>query len=291
MVQPTTLVLALALFLGTAARAQPSPARERRQRSITVTGNPADPHHEIRAAKGVATVLLFKSRINGGAVEVDRTRVKIIDAGEWSIIFEPVIELGRDERQVLTVPFADGQRAVFVLVSSPSEVDTRIDVVRREQTIESCQAELAETQAKCSKLSPAHLARVGWLTRKGVIARPIDKCIGATRTAKGLGCDTGTAYRAETWALVAVEIRNESNQPPWVPREAVLKGQKSGVLLTVRSVEMDAEQIAPGEKGHVFVEMEPPTNAGEPFVLELRDAAGLGITIPWVDLSMQEKKP
>src|SRR5688572_29188797 len=105
------------------ARAQPSPVLVQQKRSITVTGNPADPPHEIHAAKGVATVLLFKSQINEGTVEVDKTRVKIIDAGEWSIIFEPVIELGSDERLVLSVPFADGQRAVFVLVSSPSEVD------------------------------------------------------------------------------------------------------------------------------------------------------------------------
>jgi uncharacterized protein (TIGR02268 family) len=288
-VQPTTLVLALALLLGTAARAQPSPAREQRQRSVTVTGSPTDPPHEIHAAKGVATVLLFKSQINGGTVEVDRTRVKIIDAGEWSIIFEPVIEIGRDERLALSVPFADGQRAVFVLVSHASDVDTRIDVIRREQTVESCHAELAATQARCSKISPARFAHAGLLTPKGVSARRIDKCTGATRTAHGLVCTDGTAYRAETWAVVDVEIRNESNQPPWVPSEVTIKGMKSGVLLTVRAVEMEPAQIPLGEVGRVFVEVDPPST-GELFALELRDAAGRGITIPDVNLSTQESK-
>ncbi len=289
MVQPTTLVLALVLLLGTEARAQPSLAREQRQRSVTVTGNPADPPHEIHAAKGVATVLLFKSQINGGTVEVDKTRVKIIDAGEWSIIFEPVIELGREERLVLSVPFADGQRAVFVLVSHASDVDTRIDVGRREQTIESCQSELAEAQARCSKLSPARIARAGLLTPQGVIPRRIIKCSGITRM-DGLVCVAGSAYRAETWALVEVEISNESNQPPWVPSEVTIKGMKSGVLLTVRAVEMEPAQLPPGKVGHVFVEV-GPSSTGELFALELRDEAGRGITIPDVNLSTQEDKP
>lgn len=286
---PTTPVFALVLLLGTAAPAQPSPAREQRQRTVTITGNPADPPHEIRAAKGVSTVLIFKSRINGGTVEVDRTRVKIIEAGEWAIIFEPMIELGSDERLVLNVPFADGQRAVFVLVAHASEVDSRIDVLRREQTVEACQAELAESQARCAKISPIRFARDGWLTRQGVIALKINRCSGTTRMA-GLVCQKGTAYRAETWALVDVVIINKSNDQPWVPSEAAIKSITSGVQVAVRAVEMDAAQLGPGERGHVFVEVDPPTSAREQFTLELRDAAGIGITIPEVDLSQQESK-
>ncbi len=54
---PSTLALAVVLLVGAEARAQPGPAREQRQRSVTVTGNPTDPPHELHAAKGVATVL------------------------------------------------------------------------------------------------------------------------------------------------------------------------------------------------------------------------------------------
>jgi uncharacterized protein (TIGR02268 family) len=251
-----------------------------------VTGNPADPPHEIHAAKGVATVLLFKSQISGGTVEVDKTRVKIIDAGEWSIIFEPVIEFGREERLVLSVPFADGQRAVFVLVSHASEVDTRIDIGRREQTIESCQAELADAKAHCSKISPVHFARAGWLTPQGVISRRIMKCNGITRM-DGLVCGLGTTYRAETWVLVEVMIRNEPNEHPWVPRGVTIKGMKSGMPMTVRAVEMEPAQIAPGEVGRVFVEMEPP-QAGEPFLLELRDTAR-SLKIPEVNFAQEDE--
>jgi uncharacterized protein (TIGR02268 family) len=286
---PATLAISFALLLvGVEARAQPSPARARRERTVTITGNPADPPHEIRVARGVATVLVFKSRINGHAIEADKTRVKILEAGVWAILFELVIDLGRDERLVLGVPFSDGQQAVFVLVSSPSEVDTRINVVRREQTIESCQAELAETQARCSKFSPARIARAGLLTPKGVIAHDIKECSGETWMVNGLRCAEGTAYRAETWGLVALMISNDSDQPMWVPQEATLKGMKTGALVK-GTVEMEPAQIGPGEAEWVFVEIEPP-NARESFVLELRDAAGRGITIPNVLLAGPENK-
>lgn len=264
---------------------------EQRQRSITVTGNSADPQPEIHVAKGITTVLRFKSQINRDAVEVDGRGTRItVDAGDSSIILEPLIDLGSTERLVLRVSFADAKapaQAVFVLVSSPFKVDTRIDVVRPEQTVEACQAELAGAQARCSKISPVHFARAGWLTPQGVIPRRIIECDGITRM-DGLVCDACTAYRAETWVLVDVMIRNESNEHPWVPRGVTIKGMKSGVPVTVRAVEMEPSQIAPGEVGHVFVEIEPP-QAGEPFVLELSDTAR-SLKIPKVNF-MQEDKP
>jgi uncharacterized protein (TIGR02268 family) len=285
--QPTTLVLALAILLGTAARAQPSPAREQRQRSVTVTGNPADAPPEIRVTKGVSTVLRFKSQISRDSIAVDGRGTRItVDAGDSSIFLEPLIEFGPAERLVLSVPFADGQQAVFVLVSAPSDVDTRIDVIRREQTVESCQSELTEVQARCSKMSPVHFARAGWLTPKGVISRRIIKCNGRTWM-DGLVCGAGIAYRAETWVLVEVMIRNKSNEHPWVPHGVTIKGMKSGVPVTVRAVEMEPAQIAPGDMGHVFVEIEPP-HAGEPFVLELRDTAR-SLKVPEVSFPQEDK--
>jgi uncharacterized protein (TIGR02268 family) len=285
--QPTTLVFALVLILGTTARAQPSTPREQRQRSITVTGNPAERPHEIHVAKGVATLLRFKSQINRDAVEVEGRGTRItVDAGDSSIILEPLSGLGSAEL-VLSVPFANGQRAVFILVSRPDDVDTRIDVALREQTIEACQAELTAAQERCSKISPVHFARAGWLRREGLITRQIRQCEGPTRATSGLSCAGGTTHRAETWVLVDVTINNESNEHPWEPSEVTIKGMKSRVPLTVRAVEVAPARIAPGERGRVFVEVEPPINAGEQFVLELSDAER-GITIPEMDLSMQE---
>ena len=287
MAQPTTLVLALALLLGTATRAQPGPAREQRQRSLTVTGDPAEPPHELRVAGGVFTVLSFKSQLRRDAIEVEGRGTRIqVDAGDTFVILEPLIDLGATERLMLSVPFDDGQRAVFVLVPHSSEVDTRIDVVRREQTVESCQAQLAEAQARCAKLSPARFVSAGWLTPEGVVAQPLRRC-GIERPIAGLECQSGTAYRAKKWALVDVEIRNTSNEHPWLPREVSLKGMRSGVRLTVRAVEMEPARLAPGERGRVFVELDPP-HAAEPFVLELGDGVR-NLKIPQVSFGAQKE--
>jgi uncharacterized protein (TIGR02268 family) len=262
---------------------------------VTLTGNPAELPHEVRAAKGVATLLLFKSQINGEAVEVDTTRVKILDAGKWSILFELLVEPGLEERLLLSVPFADGKapsRAVFVLVSSPSEVDTRLEVVRREPTVEECQAELAKAQARCAKSSPIRFAREGGLTPKGVSALNIEKCRSGGAAVRGLVCAQGTVYRAEHWVLLDVRIVNKPGQPPWGPREVTLKSMNSEESLTVRSVELETAVLAPGAMGRVLVEVAPPkqTMGEEEFVLEVRDAAGRGLTMPEVKLSPRESK-
>jgi uncharacterized protein (TIGR02268 family) len=245
------------------------------------------PPHELRVARGVVTVLRFNAQLNRDAIEVEGrgTRIKV-DAGDSSIILEPLIDLGPTERLMLSVPFADGQRAVFVLVSHASEVDTRIDVVRRAQTAEACRAELAETEARCSKISPARFARAGWLTDRGVVAQRIHDCFGDTRMA-GLVCDEGMAYRAEEWALVVLKIRNESKEHPWAPREVTLRGVKSGVLLMIRAVEVEPARIAPGEVGRVFVEIEPP-RTDETFVLELGERAR-NFKVPNVDFSSRKE--
>jgi uncharacterized protein (TIGR02268 family) len=258
--------------LGTAARAQPSPAREQRQRSVTLTGNPADPPHEIRAAKGVATVLIFKSQINGNAVEVDRTRVKILDAGEWSIIFELVLDLGLDERLVLGVPFADGQRAVFVLVSSPSEVDTRIDVVRREQTVEACHAEV------CAGMrGPEDFLLLGYMDGRGV---PTAQIRAARDSTHGIESERGVAYRGNGWLMFQIRIRNTRGPRAWVPTEATLTG-KTGEQLRGRVVLEEQGEPAPGAPVRVLVVTEePPPSAGLAFTLEVSAGDGRILVIP-----------
>jgi uncharacterized protein (TIGR02268 family) len=247
----------------------------------------------------VATVLVFKSRINGAAVEVDRTRVRILDAGEWSLMFEPLVEPGPEEHLLLSVPFADGNaaaRAVFVLASSPSEVDTRLDVVWLKPTVEACLAELAEAQARCSKSNPIRFVRDGWLKKQGVMARKLVDCGRGRAALRGLRCGEGTAYRAETWVLVEVTLINdEPGRPPWAPREVTLKRVATGAPLKVRAVELEAARIPPGAKGRVFVEAEPPMGEEAVFTLEVRDAAGRGLTIDRVNLgevnlSEQESK-
>ena len=86
-----------------------------------------------------------------------------------------------------------------------------------------------------------------------------------------------------------ITLFNEPGQPPWVPREVTLKGVSTGVLLKVRAVEVETGQLPPGAMGRVLVEAEPPTSEAV-FLLEVKDAAGRGFTIPKVNLSSKESK-
>jgi uncharacterized protein (TIGR02268 family) len=261
-----------------------------RQRAVNVTGAPAEPPTVVHVAQGVATVLVFESQVNGAAVEVDRERVKILDDGNWSLVFEPLVE--PNESLLLSVPFTEskaGARAVFLLVSSPAEVDTRLDVVWLKPTVEECQAQLAEAQARCSKSSPIRFLRDGWLARAGVSARDLNGC-GKEAAAGGLRCTDGAAYRADTWVLVAVTLFNKPGQPPWVPRAVTLKSVKTGALLKPRAVELEAARLAPGATAGVFLEAELPPSEDAVFTLEIRDAEGRGLMLGTVDLSKMESK-
>jgi len=287
---PHALLLTFLLVVGAGAQAQPGSARVQRQRAVTVTGAPSEPPTVVHVAQGVATVLVFASQVNGAAVEVDRERVKILDDGNWSLVFEPLVE--PEEGLLLSVPFTEGKagaRAVFLLVSSPSEVDTRLDVAWLKPTVEECQAQLAEAQARCSKSSPIRFLRDGWLDRGGVSARNFLDC-GQTSSASGLRCVDGAAYRADTWVLVAVTLFNPPGQPPWVPREVTLKSVKTGALLKPRAVELEAARLPPGAEGRVFLEAELPPSQDAVFTLELTDAAGRRLTLGTVDLSKKESK-
>jgi uncharacterized protein (TIGR02268 family) len=96
--QSAPLAFALVLLGGTVARAQAT-ACEQRQRSITVTTNPAESPHEVRVAPDTSTVFLFGSEIRKKAVRVDATRIRVVDAGEQSIILQAVSALENGERQ------------------------------------------------------------------------------------------------------------------------------------------------------------------------------------------------
>lgn len=282
MAQPTTRVLALALLLlGTAASAQPSPARERRERTVTVTGNPADPPHEIRVAKGIATVIFLDAPISRDAVEVDGrgTRVKV-DAGDSSVILEPLIDLGPTERLVLRAPFADGKapaQAVFVLVAAPSEVDTRIDVVRRDRTGESCQAEVTK--------GPLEFARAGYLDSRGIKTTRFNSYRDELSDFESA---PGFSHLGKGWLLIDVAIVNRSGQP-WVPQDATLMS-KAGRQVKVRAMTASPGTIPPGDRGRVLVETEvPPESAGREFVLKLGGKDGRSFSVPTVLVPPQQE--
>ena len=232
-------------------------------------------------AANVATTLVFDAPIDRASVEVPEreTRFRLVDPGERTLYLEPLVAPGAGERLVVRVRYKDGSTpayATVALVSHPTLVDTRVEVVRRLHTVETVEAALAEKEAELAALKavngPAGLVFSGRLDLKGVRARSFVQASSGPQG--GLKVADGEGYRAGSWALAVVRVRNLPGQKPWKPGAARLT-QKDGTPVKVRSVEMNRAQLAPGEEGLVAVETEAPSwKAGEVLHLELLDEGG-----------------
>jgi len=231
------------------------------------------------AAK-VTTWLRFDAPIDRASVEVEgrATRFKLVDPGEYTLALEVTVEPGPGEKLSVQVRYEDAGTpayATFALVSHPSLVDKEVEVARRPRTVEALEAELAEKKAELAALravsGPAGLVFSGRLDFKGVQARRIEI---ATGPQGGLKVVDAEGYRASSWALAIVRVRNLPGQKPWEPGEARLT-LADGTPVKVRSVVMNKAQLAPGEEGLVAVETEAPHWKADKFLrLELLDKSG-----------------
>jgi uncharacterized protein (TIGR02268 family) len=286
--QSSPLALVLVLLGETVARAQPAPAREQRQRTVTVTGNPADPPLEVRVAPDSPTGFLFDADLRKKAVQVEASRIRVLDSGERSLIVQAVKALGDGERVELEVPFADGkapERARFVLVSDPSEVDAMITVTRRVQPDTA-----PPVEARATVRRPEDFLLLGYMGKDGVLTAGFDA---HKDSEHGLYCSQGVVYRGKGWLMFEVRISNQQGPQPWVPSEATLTG-KAGAKLSGRVVtEQEAEHAPKAPVRVLVVTEEPPASAGLVFSLELRRADGQTLALPDVKIPawVKEHKP
>ncbi|SET36534.1 Myxococcus xanthus paralogous family TIGR02268 [Stigmatella erecta] len=264
------------LFWGTAARAEAVPGeRVERTRAVTVTGNPAHPLPALRVAHGTATLILFPAPIQKKTLTFDESRIRVLDAGERSVIVQAVTDLQEGERSELGVFFADGRvpvRAAFVLTTDPVEVDKQIDVRRPEPLSAACPDE-----AQAREPRPEDFVLLGYMDKEGIPASPFKD---AEDAAQGLSSAEGVSYRGKGWGMLAVVITNSPTQPPWTPREATLTGAL-GLPLRARLV-VDAQgAIAPDHKARVLAVVDTPKLlAGAVFTLELSGEDGRRLKIP-----------
>ncbi|WP_225413103.1 DUF2381 family protein [Stigmatella hybrida] len=276
MIQPLRLALALALLGGTAARAEAAPARTKRERPVTVTGNPAEPLPVIRVAHDTPTLILFPAHIQRKTLTFDESRIRVLDAGERSVIVQAVMDLQEGERHEIGVFFADGRmpsRAAFVLVTDPAEVDTRIDVQRPEPAAAPCPSEAPPRVPQ-----PEDFVRLGYVDKEGISVTSIKL---VDDKAQGLSASDGYAYRGKGWAVVAVVINNGSTLP-WTPREATLTGAR-GLSLQARLVVDDEGEFGLGFRIRVLAAVDTlALSAGAVFTLELRGEDGRTLKIPGV---------
>ncbi len=229
---------------------------------------------EIRVAAKVATYLVFDADIDRDSVEVEgrATRFRLVDPGERTLYLEPLKALGEGERLRVRVLYKDGASpasASFALVSRPTVVDTRVEVVRRPSTVEV--QVLEEALARCEAEGPSNLVLSGRLDGEGVLAWSAK--LGA-RVQAGMEVLEGTGYRAGSWALVAVRVHNLPGQQPWTAGEVRLT-RADGTEVKVRSLRMDRSRLSPGDTGLVVAETEKPSwPADEVFRVELREKGG-----------------
>lgn len=283
MFQPSTLSLVL-LLLGAVARAQPAPERAHRQLALTLTGDPAAPVPEVRGAQGIGIAFHFDGPIVEQSVEVDESRIRVVDVGPKSLLVELVAEPRAEQPSEVAVTFADEakQRAVFRIVPHPSEADTWVKVTRRtEQLGAACQARLDELRARCSAQSPTAFRRSKLLPDEGILARTFQKYVDSAGSLESGG---GVSFRGKDWVLLDVEVLNPTGQP-WTPRVATFKSQ-DGTPVTVRLVTASTGEIPPGGKGRVLVETDvPPERAGGLFILEVSGKDGRTLRVGNVKLA------
>jgi uncharacterized protein (TIGR02268 family) len=272
MLQPAmpTWALVLLLLLGTAATAQPQAMRKR---SVTLSAAASEPLPEVRVAAGIKTLIELDAPLDKDSVQVDSARVQLVDVGERSLIFVPLVTPAEQERWVLRVRYADGAQptwVAFALVSHPREVDSWIEVVRPRQPVEDCRAELAEAQARCERAREAVWVLADQLGGSAVQAQTITG-----------GNAEGWAYRLGGGVLLVVTPKKGAVSEPWTPTAAVLRSKRLPFdEVKVRAVHVRQAPLAPGEKGSIAVEADlPAPGAWKAFTLELRDAGGQGFTL------------
>ncbi|RYZ15832.1 MAG: DUF2381 family protein [Myxococcaceae bacterium] len=261
---------------GAAARAEPAPGvRGRRERSVAVASTSAEPLPIVRVAGDTPTLFLFSSPIQKKTLTFDESRIRVLDAGERSIIVQPVANLGAGERQEIGVFFADDRapaRAAFVLVTDPAEVDSRIDVRRPEPPNTACQP---TAQAPVPK--PEDFVLLGYVDAKGVTTSSRKGTLDAVQ---GLSLDNLVAFRGTGWILADVKIANGLDHPGWTPREAMFVG-RVGMPLRARIVTEKPGAIPPGKGRRVLAVVEvPETKADLVLTLELHGDGGRRLTIP-----------
>ncbi|CAM4433192.1 DUF2381 domain-containing protein [Corallococcus exiguus] len=243
---------------------------------MTIASTSADPLPIVHVAGDTPTLFLFTSPIQKKTLTFDESRIRVLDAGERSVIVQPVADLGKGERQEIGVFFADGQvqtRAAFVLVTDPAEVDSRIDVQRPEPLNTACQP----AQAPAPK--PEDFVLLGLVDNEGVTTSSWQ---GKRTAVQGLALESFVAFRGTGWILADVKILNRLDQPAWTPREATFVG-RVGAPLRARLVTEKPGPILPGETGRVLAVVElPEAQADLVFTLEMRGDGGRRFTIPGV---------
>jgi uncharacterized protein (TIGR02268 family) len=265
-----TALLACATISGAQ---QPPVVRVRREQQLVLARVPAGSELELRVAPGITSVVRFDAQVEH--VQVKREGAGHLvwwDVAGQSFLVEPRRELAAFGPLPLEVVLVQGStriRLVFLLVSHPGEVDTRVDVELRPRSARSEQEpELASPRREGGPFSRLVLSGVmGQLGVTGGAFR--GKAVGS-----GVSATNPREYRAERGQAITFLVHNPEGARSWVASEVVRlsragEGSEGGGRWTVS---MEAP-IAPGASGLVVLES-AEDGAGTPVRLEVREAGG-----------------
>ncbi|WXH32398.1 hypothetical protein WA016_06381 [Myxococcus stipitatus] len=262
---------------------------------MALSSGPANPVPELRVAAGVATLLVFDAPLDRGSLVLEgRERFRLVDAGDRALVLEPALDLGPGERLGLRVRYAGSatpEQAGFTLTTHASEVDTRVEVFRRNDSVDLLRAELVDLRAQLKAQTeenqklrevrnasrPVGLIMSGMLDYRGV--RGFRAKVATERGfAAPLKVVSATSFRAPKWAAIGVKVFNNGTTP-WIPSAARVVSLKSGTVVRVLGVQSDLPQIGPGETGVVVIETDVPSwPSGELCRLEFLDSNGTPLT-------------
>ncbi len=255
------------------------------ERSTTVASPQEGPAPQVHALLGVTTVILFDAEIDQTSVQVDRTRIKLVDVGPRSILFVPLLEIGPGERLGLTVRYADGAtpaQAHFAIVSRAPTVDTVLSVLRNPQSLAACQAELAQVREGCAGTAAPVWHLVDRLQGREV---KVQRLWNMAPTISGFELLRGHAYEFKAAMLMVLQMRSSPGQPPWLPRHAALTCESTRAPLKITQLSVRGGSAKADGVIEVAAETElPPPTMGLMFTLELRGTDGQTLSLP-IDLS------
>ena len=270
---PRAAATALLTCATLAGAQQPPVAHVRREQQLVLTRVPAGSELELRVAPGITSVARFDAQVEH--VEVKREGAGHLvwwDVAGQSLLVEPRRELASFGPLPLEVVLVQGStriRLVFLLVSHPGEVDTRVDVELRPRSARSEQEpEFAFPRREGGPFS--RMVFSGVMGQLGVIG----SMFRGRAAGSGVSAKNPWEYRSERGRAITFRVHNPEGARPWVASE-VVRLSRSGEVSEGGgqwTVGMEAP-IAPGASGLVVVES-VEGGASAPVRLEVREEGG-----------------
>ena len=298
------LVALLALFTSASTAAAPvSSPCEPGIRRIELSPEPAGEFPTLCIGPRLATVFVFYGAelAQGGVMLEGQERFARVEISDTVLRLEPSDQVMPGERFRMTVRFTDDAlptSATLLLEVHPAGLGPLVEVHRQKRTVESCQQEMREKDARLhqcheenERLRSAQGVPQGLIgllasrivDEKGVVAARLELKVLPSLNNALAAMIQGYGYRSGTRVVVELIIDIPPGQEPWTVGEAELVGPGRRALRVLRAWQRGPIGADTKEK-RVWVEAEATAaEARGTFTLKMWEAQGpRGITVTGV---------